>query len=303
MAHATEQAWQQPGLKSATGTHYVLKGPKDGRLVVCIHGIGAYSACFDKLAGALVNEGYMVLQYDLMGRGWSEPAVDNVDYGGAGHVDQLHQLLTELQLQEQPKDIIAHSMGGALAALYLDAHPPVHPSKLVLLSPAGLMNPGPIRPLRALSCMHGLVQKVLRSGQEGAWKQDFVVKKGENFEQMMQMQRDQLQHNPHSFNAFFQSALHFPLYGIDEQASNVGRMSDLSTFIMWGKQDKAVPMKPSLSRWERHFTQRLERESNPSQPFSQGVQKEVWDKAGHGFFLEQPERAAASIIAFLKPTA
>mmetsp|Transcript_23571 Transcript_23571/g.56232 ORF Transcript_23571/g.56232 Transcript_23571/m.56232 type:complete len:235 (+) Transcript_23571:56-760(+) len=234
MSAAANQHWPQPGLKTAAGTHYLLKGPKDGRIVLCIHGIGAYSACFDKLAAALVNEGYQVLQYDL------------------------------------------------------DAHPPAQPSKLVLLSPAGLMNPGPIKPLRALSCMHGLIKKVLKSGQEGAWKQVFVVKKGDNFEAMMQMQRDQLHNNPHSFDAFFQSALHFPLYGIDEQASRVGKLP-LSTLIMWGKQDQAVPMKPSLSRWEQHF--------------AQSVQTEVWDKAGHGFFLEQPERAAASIIAFLKPTA
>eukprot|EP00961_Rhodomonas_salina_P295930 3935896-Rhodomonas_salina.1 len=179
-----------------------------------------------------------------MGRGWSDPATDNGHYDGNGHVDQLHQLLTDLKLHEQPKDIIAHSMGGALAALYLDAHPPAQPSKLVLLSPAGLMNPGPIKPLRALSCMHGLIKKVLKSGQEGAWKQDFVVKKGDNFEVMMQMQRDQLHNNPHSFDAFFQSALHFPLYGIDEQASRVSKLP-LSTLIMWGKQDQAVPMKPS----------------------------------------------------------
>eukprot|EP00961_Rhodomonas_salina_P248687 3361099-Rhodomonas_salina.2 len=143
MADTTKQAWVQPGLKSSAGTHYLLNGPKDGRLIVCIHGIGAYSACFDKLAAALVNEGYRVLQYDVMGRGWSDPA-NNYQYDGAGHVNQLHQLLKELQLHDQPKDIIAHSMGGALAALYLDEHPPVQPSKLVLLSPAGLMKPGPV---------------------------------------------------------------------------------------------------------------------------------------------------------------
>eukprot|EP00961_Rhodomonas_salina_P202207 2727177-Rhodomonas_salina.1 len=286
MANTAEQAWPQPGQKSSLGTHYVLKGPQEGRLILCVHGIGAYSACFDKLAAALVNVGYRVLQYDLMGRGWSVPANSPEHYDGDGHVAQLHQLLKELKLQDQPKDIIAHSMGGALAALYLAAYPPVQPSKLVLLSPAGLMNPGPIKPLRACSCMHGLIKMVLKSGQEGEWKKDFVEKKGENFEQMMQMQRNQLRHNPHSFNAFFLSALHFPLYGIDEQVSRVGKQP-LSTFIMWGKHDKAVPMNPSLSRWEQHFP---------------GMQKEIWDKAGHGFFLEQPERAATSIISFLGTT-
>eukprot|EP00287_Rhodomonas_sp_CCMP768_P012086 CAMPEP_0196725476 /NCGR_PEP_ID=MMETSP1091-20130531/7037_1 /TAXON_ID=302021 /ORGANISM="Rhodomonas sp., Strain CCMP768" /LENGTH=284 /DNA_ID=CAMNT_0042067767 /DNA_START=23 /DNA_END=877 /DNA_ORIENTATION=+ len=282
----TTEAWPQPGEKTSSGTHYIFSGPESGRLVICIHGIGAYSKCFDTLAASLASAGFRVLQYDLMGRGWSEPK-DNANHDGNGHVAQLHELLTELKLENTPKDIVAHSMGGALAALYLDAHPPTQPCNLVMLAPAGLMKAGAIKPLRALSCMHGIVKPLLKGGQEGAWKQDFVVRKGDRFEAMMRAQREQAQHNPHAFNAFFQSALHFPLFGIDAPAQRI-RSLPVRALLMWGKQDTAVPMKPSLQRWQAALGG------------EEAVETEVWEKAGHAFFLEDPGRANERIVTFLQ---
>mmetsp|Transcript_37598 Transcript_37598/g.77227 ORF Transcript_37598/g.77227 Transcript_37598/m.77227 type:complete len:315 (+) Transcript_37598:86-1030(+) len=288
---AGEAVWVRPGHMSKKGTHYILRG-SSGRLVVCVHGIGSYSYCFDKIAKDLEKEGRRVLQYDLMGRGWSEPAADDVDYGGEGHVTQLRQLLEELHLENEPFDLIAHSMGGALAAHYLAKYPPKseHNMHVVLLSPAGLMKPGMIKVLRSLSCMHGMIAKMLKSGQEGEWRKDFYFHKGEaaTFEvEMLEAQRKQAQNNPHSFHAFFQSALRFPLYGNTELVEGVGKMP-IKALVMWAKQDKAVPCQPSLARWQ--------------QALSKGgasVETETWDKAAHGFFLERPVEASNRIKGFL----
>eukprot|EP00286_Rhodomonas_abbreviata_P026633 CAMPEP_0181313390 /NCGR_PEP_ID=MMETSP1101-20121128/14221_1 /TAXON_ID=46948 /ORGANISM="Rhodomonas abbreviata, Strain Caron Lab Isolate" /LENGTH=301 /DNA_ID=CAMNT_0023420337 /DNA_START=104 /DNA_END=1009 /DNA_ORIENTATION=- len=286
-----EAVWVRPGQMSKQGTHYVLRG-SSGRLVVCVHGIGSYSYCFDKIAKDLEKEGYRVLQYDLMGRGWSEPASNDNNYGGEGHVAQLQQLLEELHFENEPFDLIAHSMGGALAAHYLAKFPPnpAHNMRVVLLSPAGLMKPGMIKVLRSVPCMHSMIAKVLKSGQEGEWRKDFFAHTGEAATleaEMLEAQRNQAQHNPHSFNAFFQSALRFPLYGNDDLVKDVGKMP-IKTLIMWAKQDKAVPYSPSFARWQQALS-----EGGAS------VETETWDKAGHGFFLERPVEASSRIKAFL----
>ncbi|CAE6970007.1 lip1 [Symbiodinium natans] len=280
-------AWNPPGKLSQKGTHYVLQGPDTGRLVVCVHGIGAYSYCFDKIALDLVQRGCRVLQYDLMGRGFSQPAADAVDYGAEGHVNQLRELLVELSLADMPLDMIAHSMGGALAVLYLEKYKPKPENnmRLVLLSPAGLMNGGMIKMLRSLTCMHWCIGPFLRSGQEGEWRKDFYDHQGsaELENQMMEAQRLQMQNNPHAFDAFFQSANHFPLYGLDATVRALSEQP-IKTLIMWGKQDQAVPFQPSFNRWTTLLP---------------AAETKVFDKAAHTFFLERPQEAADAISSFI----
>ncbi len=68
--------WKQPG-ELSTGrhvTHYRLSGPPEGRLVVCIHAMGTSCIFFDDLAQLLAGKGFLVLQYDLMGMGYSKAA-------------------------------------------------------------------------------------------------------------------------------------------------------------------------------------------------------------------------------------
>ncbi len=68
--------WKRPG-EMSTGkhpTHYRLSGPPEGRLVICIHAMGTASFFFDELAHLLAGKGFLVLQYDLMGAGYSNPA-------------------------------------------------------------------------------------------------------------------------------------------------------------------------------------------------------------------------------------
>jgi len=55
------------------GTHYILKGPATGKLVVCVPGLGGPHWYFDELVPFLLQAGFRVLRYDLVGRGHSEP--------------------------------------------------------------------------------------------------------------------------------------------------------------------------------------------------------------------------------------
>jgi len=55
------------------GTHYILEGPATGKLVVCVPGLGGPHWYFDELVPFLLQAGFRVLRYDLVGRGHSEP--------------------------------------------------------------------------------------------------------------------------------------------------------------------------------------------------------------------------------------
>lgn len=56
------------------GTHYILEGPASGKLVVCVPGLGGPHWYFDEIAPFLLQAGFRVLRYDLVGRGHSKPA-------------------------------------------------------------------------------------------------------------------------------------------------------------------------------------------------------------------------------------
>jgi len=46
-------------------THYILKGPEDGDLVIFSHGVSLFGFVWTKLAQYLIAKGYRVLIYDI----------------------------------------------------------------------------------------------------------------------------------------------------------------------------------------------------------------------------------------------
>jgi len=272
---------------SPSGTAYRLS-QRGGRLVVLIHGIGAGSFHFDGLAGALERAGFRVLAYDLLGRGGSLPEPSD-DYGAEAHVAQLQVLLKELGLGLERFDVVGHSMGGALAALVADRLEGAQ--SVVLLSPAGLMPLGPLRAVRACACIQPLVARALRSGSERAWRDDWYRQTGAEgaaMEACAQKLRAMHAANPHAHHAFFQTALQFPLSGLQPTVQHVAARKGRRILLMWGRQDKAVPFSPSFKRWEAALG-----------AGAAMFDSEVVEEAAHGFFMEKAAVVEARIVAFL----
>mmetsp|Transcript_16153 Transcript_16153/g.20919 ORF Transcript_16153/g.20919 Transcript_16153/m.20919 type:complete len:334 (+) Transcript_16153:69-1070(+) len=136
------------GQTSKSGTHYKLSGEPSQPLVLLVHGVGGFSFVFEPLEAALNAAGFRTLRYDLIGRGWSSPG--NY-YTIDEHVKQLETLLKEINLENEPCYVIAHSMGGIIATAFTVAH-----FKQVrgccLLSPAGAIDP-PIPGFGCLQCV------------------------------------------------------------------------------------------------------------------------------------------------------
>jgi pimeloyl-ACP methyl ester carboxylesterase len=113
-------------------THYELGGPEDGQPVVLVHGFSSPYFIFDNTFEFLVNSGFRVLRYDLMGRGYSDRP--RIDYNIQLFVRQLKDLLDALGLGNV--SLIGLSMGGAITAAFVSAYPE-YVSKHVLIDPAG----------------------------------------------------------------------------------------------------------------------------------------------------------------------
>ncbi len=120
-------------------THYRWRGPKDGPVVVCIHGLTTPMIAFDEIAEGLAARGNRVLTYDLFGRGLSDRP--KAHHSRGFFTTQLSQLLRDQGVTE-PITLIGYSMGGSIATAYATENPD-DMRRLVLLAPAGLYhNPG-----------------------------------------------------------------------------------------------------------------------------------------------------------------
>ncbi|MCY4206484.1 MAG: alpha/beta hydrolase [Roseovarius sp.] len=119
---------------SGTLTHYQWRGPEDGDIVVCVHGLTTPSFVWQPIAKELSDQGYRVLAYDLPGRGYSDrpDGIQNGDF----FVRHLNELLKD-QAVERSFILCGYSMGGAIAAAYASRHPE-RAKRVVLLAPAGM---------------------------------------------------------------------------------------------------------------------------------------------------------------------
>lgn len=280
------------------GTYFVhMVGAEDQHTVVCVHGIGSFCGQYDDLASYLHGKGFSVLTYDLIGRGKSNYP-DDERFDGDAHVQQLRNLVLNLKINVKRYHIIAHSMGGAIAALYA-AQFPEEISSLCLLSPAGLMGSGIFRLLRCCSCLHKGVKNKLKAGQEEAWRSDFVLHQGKSLEiedNFVQRVKTANEENPKMFEAFWQSVLQFPLWGIDESVERISACSHLSVFLMWGTEDTAVPYSPNFSRWQHLL------ESANGDNTAKHIDFAIYQNLGHGFLLEASEMVHEEIGNFLQKT-
>ena len=113
-------------------THYELKG--EGEPVVLVHGYATPYYIYDKEFESLLSDGYKVLRYDLLGRGFSDRP--EVDYTPELFAIQLRELTSEL-FGDTPFYLFGTSMGGIICSAFCTMFPD-SVKKLVLLAPAGM---------------------------------------------------------------------------------------------------------------------------------------------------------------------
>lgn len=122
-------------------THYQVAGDPSGPLLVCIHGWTTASYVWEQLKDEFVNLGYLVITYDLYGRNFSDRP-PNVAHTADLYSDQLTELLEHLDLGQRRLNIVGYSMGGAIAAHFVNTRI-LDVDRLLLIAPAGMVTRAP----------------------------------------------------------------------------------------------------------------------------------------------------------------
>ncbi|MGD0855103.1 MAG: alpha/beta hydrolase [Dehalococcoidia bacterium] len=112
-------------------THYELKGPETGQVVVLVHGSTIPMYIWDEQVDDLANAGFRVLRYDQYGKGFSDRPEGS--YSQEFYRKQLLDLLDTLGINK-PVDLVGLSMGAGLAVDFTANHPD-RVRKLALASP------------------------------------------------------------------------------------------------------------------------------------------------------------------------
>ena len=138
---ALEAAKTDGCFESFDGTslfYHVYKAENADKSVVMVHGFTESSEKYEELIWYFLNSGADVYIYDQRGHAKSERSVLDKTLT---HVERFSDYVRDLEVfvdrivgKEYPLCLFAHSMGGAIAGLYMEKHPDVF-KKAVLSSP------------------------------------------------------------------------------------------------------------------------------------------------------------------------
>lgn len=85
---------------SALRMHYLDEGPRDGEIILCLHGQPSWSYLYRKMIPILVGAGFRVIVPDLIGFGKSDKPAHINDYTYQNHVDWLNQWFRALDISD-----------------------------------------------------------------------------------------------------------------------------------------------------------------------------------------------------------
>ena len=80
--------------------HYVDEGPRDGNVVLLLHGEPSWSYLYRHMIPPLGEAGFRVIAPDLIGFGKSDKPTRKSDYSYAGHVAWMRAFVAALDLQD-----------------------------------------------------------------------------------------------------------------------------------------------------------------------------------------------------------
>ena len=132
---------QLPGYEGLR-MHYVDEGPRDGEVVLCLHGEPAWAYLYRKMIPVFVEAGYRVVAPDFYGFGRSDKPVDDGVYTYGFHRGSLLRFLSAMGLQRFT--LVCQDWGGVLG-LSLPADRPDVIERLVVMNtalPTGEVDPG-----------------------------------------------------------------------------------------------------------------------------------------------------------------
>jgi pimeloyl-ACP methyl ester carboxylesterase len=259
-------------------TWYELAGPADSPTVVFTNGYSIPNYLWDHTFKPLAEAGFRVLRFDQFGRGWSDRP--NIDYGPDTFDRQLMDLLQALNISTTVS-LIGSSMGGLVVSIFADRHPE-RVDKLVLIDPAGMMDP-PAFPKSALMIpvigdlvMHLTGDRMLPAGMAG----DLLHP--EAFPEYVANYLPQMKISgfKRALLSTMRSRMLFNQRGVYERLGK----THLPILMLWGRYDLTIPLE--IGQKISHLL--------PQADFR------VIEEAGHVPHYERPDVVNPMVIEFLK---
>lgn len=229
-------------------THYNWHGPKDGPVLVCIHGLTTSSYVWDKLLPGLTEAGFRVLTYDLYGRGLSDRPKGT--QARSFFIRQLRDLLDHLKV-EQNITLFGYSMGGSIATIFA-AEEPDRIARVALLAPAGLV----YTPSRFSEVMRRLPRLgdwlMLTLGAYSLRKQVLLADTDPEFSDRQVAELNWRGYLP----AVLSSQRNLLAETLEEEHRNLGKFG-LPVLAIWGEADTVIPLVAlgKLTEWNRNARQ------------------------------------------------
>ena len=264
------QAPEQPTDKTIAvfgqAIHYFDLG--SGPVVVLVHGLGSRKEDWLPVLEPLAQK-YRLLVPDQIGFGKSEKPL--LDYSVQTYVDFLNEFLRQLKVEKT--SLVGESLGGWISALYAvelgeGAHL-IPMEKLVLVDAAGLKQDAAIPNLNpsSLGTMRGVMEAVF---YDTSWLNDDALRK---------IFTDKLSvHDSYTVRSFLGN----PMIATERVDDRLAKIR-IPTLVVWGKQDKLIPM----TMGERYAAGIA------------GAKLVSFDKCGHVPPIEKTEEFLAAVTAFL----
>ncbi|MBT9590416.1 MAG: alpha/beta hydrolase [Thiobacillus sp.] len=214
-------------------THYAVKGT--GRPVILIHGVFFDSLLWQHNMDALA-ESHCVYAIDLWGFGYS---TRDVTASYEPYIEQLAAFMQALGLEKA--SFVGHSIGGGIAALF-SARFPEQVEKLVLVDSAGLANPEPFA--ARFFKLPWIGEKLMNLPGDQLRLTMLKALFLHRAETLPPAQYRQLTWF-HKINGTTAVALAIMRHGfVDTLESTFRQLAKLNlpTMIIWGAQDRAIPL-------------------------------------------------------------
>lgn len=259
-------------------TRYLDSGPRNGEVVVLVHGFSVPSFIWQRTVKSLNSAGFRTLRYDIYGRGYSDrPAKD---YNRQLFRKQLSDFIMRT-IPGQKFHLAGISMGGAIAIDYA-ARNHEQLKSLILLAPFALEQKQPLSmvlvrmPLLGEYIMHTVGGVILKSRLEKMYR---------NLEspdpEFISLFDKQMRIKGYRF-ALLSTMRHFLSNRFDDDLKKLGRF-ELKKMLIWGRNDKVVDYENSAR-------------------FAGYYQPDVFLRleSGHTPMLEKPDIVHPAMIEFLK---
>ena len=272
--------------------HYLDEGPRDGRVVVMLHGNPTWSFYYRTLIPA-ISQSYRVIVPDHVGCGLSGKPQDYA-YTLEQHAQNLEALIDHLGLRDIT--LVLHDWGGSIGMRYATQHPENVARFVVFNTTAFYVKGwlGAALPLRIKMCRWPLLGDLLLRGLNAFAGLALVWATAHPERITPQVKAGYLApydswHNRIATLRFVQDIplekRHPTRQTLADIEAGLPLLAEHPMMIVWGERDFCFTARDFLPEWQRRFPQ---------------AQTHVVPDAGHYVVEDAHERIVPWMLAFLK---